>query len=497
MKKALKVFWKISISLKFAVTVMICLTGSLIIATVLESMFDTPTAQYWIYQTTLFYTLLALLGWLILAVALSRLPWQKKHLPFLAAHLGILLLLYGSWLTFQFGVDGSMQVTEGRSESAVELNEPLLMISEASSVRTIPVPWTPPNATFRPIEIPEFGLVVDTFISRAESKVDFVATSDVRDIPAPALRVKIAGGPKAPPFMRMGQESWLWGGDQSWMRQQVGPTVLGIAPGLDPLPFTAPGPAMNFRVNVAEGKLDVAIQTVDGKKSSLSFPYKDPRELVGKVIATGWKFEATATILDFIPKAISDVRYGPARIQYGSGAPNSAILLKSRQVTPGAPESKVWLGLGDRATLELPSANGTPRKVTIGYFPRRIVLPFALKLDAFKIDRYQGTMNPSEFSSVVSVNGNESGGEEQPKNRLISMNEPMKHGGFTFYQASYVDAQPRPTTSIFSVNQDPGRWLKYLGSLLLVGGTIWLFAMKYVKKKREVPIGNPLEKDHS
>jgi len=113
-----------------------------------------------------------------------------------------------------------------------------------------------------------------------------------------------------------------------------------------------------------------------------------------------------------------------------------------------------------------------------------------VKLEQFKIDRYQGTQNPSEFSSVVSVDGAANG--EKVVNHLISMNEPLKYGGYTFYQASYIDAQPRPTTSIFSVNQDPGRWLKYWGSIFLVGGTIWLFAMKYWKKKREVSIGSPL-----
>jgi hypothetical protein len=95
-----------------------------------------------------------------------------------------------------------------------------------------------------------------------------------------------------------------------------------------------------------------------------------------------------------------------------------------------------------------------------------------------------------EFSSLVTVVPGTSdgslppGSEPPPTNHLVSMNEPMKYGGFTFYQASYVDAQPRPTTSIFSVNQDPGRWLKYLGSLLIVLGSIWLFGMKYVTKKK-------------
>jgi hypothetical protein len=490
--KALRLFWKVSISLKFAVCVMLGLTLSLIVATILESKYDTPTAQYWVYQTWYFYGLLGLLFWLIFAVAISRLPWQKKHLPFLCAHLGILLLLYGSWLTFQFGIDGSMQVAEGRSESAVELNEPLLLISSDAGVKSIPVPWIPPNAKFKPIEIPEHGLKIVEFVSRAEPHVEFTASADPMEIAAPAIRFKIAGGPKSPPFMRMGQEAWLWAGERNWARNQFGAAVLSVVPEVakgksEPIPFTTKGVEMVFRLNgsAAGGALEVGIQTSDGKRSTQSFPFKDPKELAGKVIQTGWKNDVQVTIFDWIPRAKSEVSYAPARIQYGEGATGSAILIQ-------AEKSKIWLGLGERATFES-NVGGQERRLSIGYFTRRIVLPFAIELEKFQIDRYRGTMNPMEFSSIVSVKPGSADGsappgqEPPPKNHLISMNEPMKYGGFTFYQASYIDAQPRPTISVFSVNQDPGRWLKYLGSLLIVCGSIWLFAMKYMTKKKASP----------
>lgn len=478
MKKALRIFWRISISLKLAVVVILSLTACLITATVMESMYDTPTAQYWVYQTWYFFGILGALGWLIFAVAMSRLPWKKKHLPFLAAHLGIILLLYGSWLTYKFGIDGSIQIAEGRTESALELNEPLLLVSEGSendagSTHTFPIPWRPPNAEFKPIPLPEFGLSVEEFISRAESKVSFVPSTDPSELSAPALRVKVAGGPSAPPFMKVGQESWIFGGDQNWTRQQVGPAVLLMAPGPDYLPPIGKGPEASFRLDLKKSQLQVTIQTSDGKKREQSFPFKNPKDLVGTQIETGWKFEARITILDWIPRAKSEVSFEAARIQYGSNAPPSAIRLH-------AGSSNVWLGMGDRATMDLPPGpNGKPRHFTIGYFSRRIVLPFGVKLKTFSIDRYQGTMSPSEFSSVVDVNG---GRDPAVVDRRISMNEPMNHGGFTFYQTSYVDAQPRPTISIFSVNQDPGRWLKYLGCFLIVVGTTWLFAMKYIKR---------------
>jgi hypothetical protein len=65
----------------------------------------------------------------------------------------------------------------------------------------------------------------------------------------------------------------------------------------------------------------------------------------------------------------------------------------------------------------------------------------------------------------------------------VSMNEPLQHRDLTFYQASYEPGEPRPTVSVFSVNRDPGRLTKYIGSILLVAGVIWLFVEKLRKAK--------------
>lgn len=64
------------------------------------------------------------------------------------------------------------------------------------------------------------------------------------------------------------------------------------------------------------------------------------------------------------------------------------------------------------------------------------------------------------------------------------MNEPLKHAGFTFYQASFQDDENtgKPIASILSVNQDPGRWWKYMGSLVMTIGTILLF---YFRKRAQ------------
>ena len=84
---------------------------------------------------------------------------------------------------------------------------------------------------------------------------------------------------------------------------------------------------------------------------------------------------------------------------------------------------------------------------------------------------YPGTETPLSFESRVKVNG-------QGQDVTISMNEPLKYAGYTIYQSSYDVRPGQPRTSIFSVNWDPGRPIKYLGGLILAIGIILFTVMR-------------------
>lgn len=448
---------------------LLSLAAALAVGTVLESLYDTPTAQYSVYRALWFRGILALLGVNIFAVAMSRYPWKRKHIPFLLAHLGILILLGGAWITDRFGLDGSMRISEGEAQSAVEIDQGLLVLSESDRVQTIPLQWLPPGAKFSPISTTSYSLpydlTVDQFISHAEPVYTFLPNKgDSREKSAPALRLKIAGGP-----MRISQEIWLWAGAKSWSQLQAGPAWLslgnaedGTPPGAGPKLFLNPEKdgSLSYRAVASGGRL------VRGKLPS--------SKISGHILDPNWK-GVTITFSEWIPDARVNTSYRPSRVQYGERAPWPAIHLVAKQ---GGEGSEVWLGMGERAVLYLEG-----KEVGIGYFRKRVFLPFSIRLDRFTIEHDQGTRNPAAYSSKVSVLTASPVGEPPVREQVISMNEPLVHGGITFYQASYEEAQPRPTTSIFSVNQDPGRYWKYLGSLLIVTGTIMLFAVKYMRAR--------------
>src|SRR5262249_50268518 len=150
------------------------LAVSTTIGTVIESLYDTPTAVYYIYNAWWFYGLLGLLATLIFCVAVSRWPWKPRHIPFLLAHAGILILLMGGYLTKFQGIDGNMTITEGDTHGCVELDQPVLYINESMGQRMVHVPWQPPGLEFKPIDVPESDIHVTKFLPHADPVYAFI-----------------------------------------------------------------------------------------------------------------------------------------------------------------------------------------------------------------------------------------------------------------------------------------------------------------------------------
>lgn len=456
-------------SLKLAVVVILAMALSCATATVLESLYDTKTARYWVYHSTAFRTLLGVFALILIAVMIDRWPWKKKHIPFILAHIGILMLLFGSLLTDRIGLDGSMTISEGESTSIVDEDQPLLVITEGEKVSTYSVPWIPPTVKFKPYSLRDEGspydISVTGYMTHADSDYDFVPKPpypvEDRATPhaQPALKIRITGGP-----MRITQDLWLWTGDPSTQGFQAGPAWLELIDHTDPDPKNVPGPDHGPKLSFSVDKGGVLSYRAESRTKEIVQGRIPFRSIANHEIDPHW-MSVKISLLDFVPDAWVKTNYSPARIQYGDSAPPSAIQVTAGQ---GANSSSIWLGMGARALL---AANG--HDLEIGYFNKRLMLPFAIRLDRFTVDHYPGTMNPASYSSQVTVLG------DKNFDQLISMNEPLKYKGITLYQASYQDAQPRPVTSILSVNRDPGRIWKYLGSILIVMGSAWLFGRKY------------------
>ncbi len=453
-------------SLKLAVIVLLGLAASLATGTVLESLYDTATAQYYVYRSYWFFGLLGLLGINIFFAAMSRYPWKWRHSAFLLAHVGILMLLAGSWVTQRFGLDGSVRIGEGEVGTVVETDQLQLLVSEGGAVYSFPVKWLPPQVGFKTFNLKSeslpVDLKVDQFLSHADASFSFVPAesgTSKNPTPMPGAQVVISGGP-----MRITQDFWLWSGDRAFSDVQAGPAKLLMLSEAEAAKLKPEGrPTLILSPSKDGG---VAYRSFSSEKK-ITQGKISAAHLAGAKIDPGWK-NVQITLKQWIPDAVPNTRYQPSRISYGPQAPPSALHVVAGA---GGEGSEVWLGLGDRASLQYQG-----RRFDIGYFPQRMVLPYGIRLERFAIEWYEGSTSPASYSSRVSVLDKEGA---PPSEITISMNEPLEYKGVTFYQASYEDAKPRPTVTILSVNRDPGRGLKYGGSLLIVLGTILLFARRY------------------
>ncbi len=104
-------------SLGLGVTIMVILALILAWGTLIENSYGLEVSQYFLYNTPWFVLLFCVLAANILCATLLRLPcrlsWKGVHLPFLTAHLGILVLLLGSLLSWLYGQEGRVVLWEG------------------------------------------------------------------------------------------------------------------------------------------------------------------------------------------------------------------------------------------------------------------------------------------------------------------------------------------------------------------------------------------------
>lgn len=220
------------------------------------------------------------------------------------------------------------------------------------------------------------------------------------------------------------------------------------------------------------GRLEL-VQTADDKRLLYRVFGKNGntkgKVTIGSVIGTGW-MDLGFKVSEWIPSAVEE--YVPRSIEFLSGSDSeypSAIHLRTESTRGIASDSGYWLTEGVSRTLTVGK-----RRIQVQYGRRRMVLPFSIHLEKFTMGTDPGTQRAASYESVITVKDPESNSEPKV---TISMNEPLQQGRYTFYQASYQQGAGKTMISIFAVNYDPGRFVKYGGALLMVLGILVMFYM--------------------
>ncbi len=582
-------------SIRLAVPVILSLAAILAVATVAESLYGMRGAYNLVYGQYWFFGVLFLLGFNVLCAALSRYPWKKHQTGFVITHLGILILLLGSWVTHRFGVDGNLPVVEGFADGQVILNDMRLVLTDedAATTQAYPVAESALRRDGKLLEVAlphDERLVVTSYLPRVRTQ-KVVEASPIEGMGSAAIRIELFND-------RFNVEEWLTAGPaDSPSELNLGPAVLSFQrlwsaeqeAAFKAGNLSAPKPSggakgyvvlnqqgKEYRVDIdaalkdwtpigstglvlrvdrympyavveknqlvnrsdeprnptvqvfiknpqgqqekhtlfanfpdfatlhkrskksgeetfgvqlrmiassqpgaspaVRGKLYFA-QSADGKRLLYRITATEGRLVgqgeaeTGKEIPTGW-MDLRFRVAERIQSAVTVEKPIYVERLPGGGESNfpAAIRLeRSSTRTPASQTQEWWLVEGGSASVPIGNT------VLDAAFTRdRIALPFSLQLNKFHMGTDPGTTKAATYESDVEVNDPNLGDRPKPAQR-ISMNEPLQYGGYTFYQSSYQLRDGQPPISVFSVNFDPGRWIKYLGSLVMVFGISVMF----------------------
>jgi len=440
-------------SIKLAVIVIVAMGVVSAWGTFVEAEYDAHTAKVLVYHSPWMIGVLALFVTNLVCVAFDRWPWKKRHIPFLLAHLGLVTIVVGAWVTKQTGVDGSLVLNIGETNRWVSTSDIDLRVYASlggDSFRQIhqqsaeflqsPPTLEDPLVVDIGSDIPK--LKIRQFYPYAIRKETY-KISDKKE-PSVAMSFALVG-----PVAKVSR--WVFYDGKLESSESFGPLKVSLVSSESEAKTAM---VKSLGVNAlwvwlaADNVLGYAIQTKDS-----SAPLKVAKLKVNEGVMLPWMgFEFK--LLDLIAPAERVVEF--EKRERPSEVTTSAIEIEF------AGESQ-WVGLNSGARM---FTNDLGYILTYGN--RRLDLGFDVELKEFRIGRYQGTMRAKSYESEVLVPGLGAS--------VISMNEPLKHEGFTFYQASFQeDSVGRPVASVLSVNKDPGRFWKYLGSLLLVVGSAMLF----------------------
>lgn len=421
--------------------------------TFVEARYDATAAQKIVYHSVWMYSVMAALAVNLIAVMIDRWPWDpQRHTGFVLAHIGIIILQIGSLVTRFNGIDGSLTFEIGKSARHVVVGQTDFTVytsMDGSSYtklfdREVDFFLKPPTEAPIEVQLPDGPLKVVDYLPYAFREEKIVETQNQND--GAAVRFQLQND-------RVSLTEWLIQVGGRDAVKDLGPARVVLTSG----PFTE---TEGRNTLVLRPRKDLA--GLEYEVHTAREPGKIKKGIVqpGDNVDTGW-MGLVLRVLKFSPHAKEELSFKKAERPTPLTLPAIKISYKG---------SEHWMASNSMLKLF-----GDQAVFVVTYGNRRIDLNLDLRLKEFRVGRYQGTMRAASYESVVEVPGM---GET-----VISMNEPLKYNGYTFYQSSFEeDEKGQPVASVLSVNRDPGRWLKYLGSLLIVGGSIHMF---YFRRKRK------------
>ncbi len=457
------------------------------IGSFIESYSNSFVARKLIYDHPLFLILEFFIFLSVYLSTLRRLPFKKKLSGFYILHLGILILLLGSSLTFISGFEGILVLYPQDSfKQNLELERSLITIKDHRKNKQaqyeLPesVFKTKINESWNEFKVQEYYPFIQEeiswkksfstggyfFIKNSFTEEKFYLSTDEKDfssfINLGPLNIHLY--PKELRNCLREKGHWiLWDtrnknckSIDQMERTRQGKLFYHLE-GLTFFPELAPYP-LNKDMALASNSFILLLQKNFFKKEKTLLIFTDgfigylddqwEEKLAREVVELPW-MDLTFTILkleeNLVPEKKPQWLFPKGNKTYLQG-----VKLKYK-------EEEFYLTSQDKVQID---------GFELYLEKKNFHLPFLIRLKKFHMDMNPGTNQAASYESFVEIYD-----EKKFFTEKISMNQPLKIKNLTLYQNSYFET-PHGYASVLNVNYDPGRFLKYLGSFLLVFGTL-------------------------
>jgi len=173
--------------------------------------------------------------------------------------------------------------------------------------------------------------------------------------------------------------------------------------------------------------------------------------------------------------ARTQLAYKPLPESYDDNKPNAPtaiVELKTKEKSLGT-----WaLNLNLTESFDAQTFEDAGKSYELSLRRTRYYVPFTVQLDKFTHEKYPGTETPRRFASDVTI-------KEGPSQFAynISMNQPLRHAGLTFFQSSFGSTKDGKNLSVLQVVRNPGWLLPYVSVSIMSLGLIWHFGFSLLR----------------
>ncbi len=442
------------VSMEAAVFLMVAFAAIIGSATFIENDFGTQTARALVYKAK-WFELFLFYFIIVLIYNILRYKTYKTRFPVFLFHSAFVVIAIGALITRYFGYEGIMHIREGATKQTMVSDVKMLDIAAGRGKPEVVLSKPVYFSTLLPNRIHETLKVGDKHVDVALLKYLPIAEEKlVKDAKngKTVLEMKISAGGR-------GRIHYIEDGEI----EDLGNFYVSY--NVSKLPTDKP----TFAVSGAPEALKV---TFPFNIFTMSMDTRKQSEIPGGTNdlkrRTLYRFGSNAVVLKDVHRGAKVVA-ATDKLKSKAGQPE---YIKMRICVDKQCKDEVFKPIkNEPGKIHRLSLNGVDIEIRVG--AKVITLPFAIRLDDFRLERYPGSMTPASYSSYVTLIDKE---ENLTMPYHIYMNHVLDHRRYRFFQSSY---DPDEHGTVLSVNHDPGALPTYLGYLLLAIGMIWsLFSPK-------------------